>query len=239
MESVFNMQEKILAVIPARSGSKGVPNKNIKLLNGKPLMAYTVECAKESCIFSDIIVSTDSEEYAQIARKYGASVPFLRSRETSSDTAGSLAVILEVLHNLPSQYDSVIMLQPTSPLREPWHIAEALALYKKKNADSVISVAKFSHSIAWVNFLDETLSLHNFIKKEYLNKRRQDIPEAYMLNGAVYVFRVKALNAQFNMFGEKSYAYVMDKKYSYDIDDEEDFTVVEALMHYKEGKKYA
>lgn len=233
------MQEKILAVIPARSGSKGVPNKNIKLLNGKPLMAYTVECAKESCIFSDIIVSTDSEEYAQIARKYGASVPFLRSRETSSDTAGSLAVILEVLHNLPSQYDSVIMLQPTSPLREPWHIAEALALYKKKNADSVISVAKFSHSIAWVNFLDETLSLHNFIKKEYLNKRRQDIPEAYMLNGAVYVFRVKALNAQFNMFGEKSYAYVMDKKYSYDIDDEEDFTVVEALMHYKEGKKYA
>lgn len=236
MESVFNMHEKILAVIPARSGSKGVPNKNIKLLNGKPLMAYTIECAKKSGIFSDIIVSTDSEEYAEIARNYGASVPFLRSKETSSDSASSLSVILEVLHKLPSQYDIVIMLQPTSPLREPWHIAEALELFKNKNADSVISVAKFSHSIAWVNFLDETLSLHNFIKKEYLNKRRQDIPEAYMLNGAVYIFRVPVLNAQFNMFGEKSYAYIMDKKYSYDIDDTEDFAVVEALLQYKKEK---
>ncbi|WP_289422251.1 cytidylyltransferase domain-containing protein [Thomasclavelia cocleata] len=228
------MNDKILAIIPARCGSKGVLDKNIKLLAGKPLLAYSIECAQESNIFSDIIVSTDSEKYATIAKDYGASVPFLRSSKTASDTASSLSVILEVLGRLPHQYDIVILLQPTSPLRTSQHIVEAYSLFNSKDADSVISVTPFSHSIAWVNTLDiNTLSLHNFIKSEYLNKRRQDLPSAYILNGAVYIFRTNKLSNNFNMFGEKSYAYIMDKKYSYDIDDEEDFNVVESLLYYK------
>lgn len=231
------MKQKILAIIPARSGSKGLPHKNIKILAGKPLLAHSIECAKSSGIFTDIIVSTDSAEYKKIAEQYGASVPFLRSAETASDTASSLSVILETLKNCSTQYDIVILLQPTSPLRMPFHIKEALELFNEKNADSVISVTKFSHSIAWVNFLDESLSLLNFVKKEYLNKRRQDIPEAYMLNGSIYIFRTSALNESFNMFGENSFAYIMDKKYSYDIDDEEDFNVIASLINLKRKEK--
>lgn len=228
------MKEKILALIPARSGSKGVRNKNIKALNGKPLLAYSIDCAKESGVFSDIIVSTDSPEYADIAQKYDASVPFLRSKTTATDTASSLSVILEVLKNLKEQYDILILLQPTSPLRTPQHIKEALHLFNTKQADSVISVTPFPHSIAWVNSLDiNTLSLHHFVKPEYLNKRRQDLPSTYMLNGAIYIFRVNKLSENFNMFCKKSYAYIMDKKYSYDIDDEEDFAVIEALLCHK------
>lgn len=227
------MNDKILAIIPARSGSKGVLDKNIKLLAGKPLLAYSIECAQESNIFSDIIVSTDSEKYAAIAKDYGASVPFLRSQENAADTASSLSVICEVIQKLQTKYDVVILLQPTSPLRKPFHIQEALKLFYEKNADSVVGVSPFPHSLAWVNFLPDNLSFHNFIKPEYLNKCRQDLPKAYMINGAVYVYRVNKLSKDFNMCGENSYAYIMDREYSYDIDDEEDFNVVESLLYYK------
>ncbi len=222
--------KKIIAIIPARSGSKGLKDKNIKELNGKPMMAYSIECAIETNIFDDIIVSTDSEVYANIAKLYGASVPFLRSAATSSDSAASLSVLEEVLQNVKDFYDIVVMLQPTSPLRQPFHIIEAVDLYLEKNADSVISVAKFPHSIAWVNSIDESLSLNNFVRPEYLNKRRQDLPEMYMLNGAVYVFNANKINKDFNMFGEKSYAYIMENKYSVDVDSIEDFKIVEALL---------
>ena len=100
----------------------------------------------------------------------------------------------------------------------------------EKNADSVVSVSKFPHSIAWVNSLDESLSMNGFIKKEYLNKRRQDLPQMYMLNGAVYVFKASMFNKDFNMFDDKSFAYIMDKEYSIDIDDEYDFKLAEALV---------
>ena len=225
--------KKIIGIIPARSGSKGVKDKNIKTLAGKPLIAYTIECAKATGIFDDIVVSTDSPKYADIAIEYGASVPFLRSQETASDSANSISVLEEVLNNLQETYDIVVMLQPTSPLRQPFHIKEAVDLFLEKNADSVVSVSKFPHSIAWVNSLDESLSMNGFIKKEYLNKRRQDLPQMYMLNGAVYVFKASMINKDFNMFDDKSFAYIMDKEYSIDIDDEYDFKLAEALISQK------
>ncbi len=222
--------KKIIGIIPARSGSKGVKDKNIKTLAGKPLISYTIECAKATGIFDDIVVSTDSSKYADIAMQYGASVPFFRSQETASDSANSISVLEEVLNNLQETYDIVVMLQPTSPLRQPFHIKEAVDLFLEKNADSVVSVSKFPHSIAWVNSLDESLSMNGFIKKEYLNKRRQDLPQMYMLNGAVYVFKASMINKDFNMFDDKSFAYIMDKEYSIDIDDEYDFKLAEALV---------
>lgn len=225
--------KKIIGIIPARSGSKGVKDKNIKTLAGKPLISYTIECAKATGIFDDIVVSTDSSKYADIAMQYGASVPFFRSQETASDSANSISVLEEVLNNLQETYDIVVMLQPTSPLRQPFHIKEAVDLFLEKNADSVVSVSKFPHSIAWVNSLDESLSMNGFIKKEYLNKRRQDLPQMYMLNGAVYVFNASMINKDFNMFDDKSFAYIMDKEYSIDIDDEYDFKLAEAFVGWK------
>lgn len=222
--------KKIIAIIPARSGSKGLKDKNIKDLSGKPLIAYSIEAAINSKIFDEIIVSTDSEKYAEIAKKYGANVPFLRSEENASDKAGSWEVVKEVLSKLDTKYDIVILLQPTSPLRTSENIIEALNLFSEKNADSVVSVCKISHSIAWINTLDETLSLKGFIKKEYANKRRQDIKTHYTVNGAIYIVKSNLLNQNCDLFTEKSFAYIMDEEDSIDIDTGLDFLIAKAVM---------
>jgi CMP-N,N'-diacetyllegionaminic acid synthase len=149
--------KKIIAIIPARSGSKGLKDKNIKELKGKPLIAYTIEAAKKSEIFDRIIVSTDSEKYAEISKKYEAEVPFLRSNENSGDKAGSWEVVKEVLSKLDEKYDIVILLQPTSPLRTSQNIKEAIDLFFEKNADTLFSVCETSHPAFWCNTLNENL----------------------------------------------------------------------------------
>ena len=163
---------KIIAIIPARSGSKGLKDKNIKDLNGKPLIAYTIEAARNSKIFDEIIVSTDSEKYAQISKEFGAKVPFLRSSQNSSDKAGSWDVVNEVLSKLYEKYDVVVLLQPTSPLRTGIHIKEAIDLFFEKAADTVCSVCETPHPIFWCNTLDENLSMKDFIKNEYKKPRQ-------------------------------------------------------------------
>ena len=219
----------ILAVIPARSGSKGLKDKNIKELNGKPLMAYSIETAKKAELFDDIIVSTDSEKYAKIAVQYGASVPFLRSSENSSDKAGSWDVVKEVLEKLDKPYDIVILLQPTSPLREAKDIIEALNLFFEKNADTLFSVCEAPHPIFWGNTLDETLSAKNFIKKEY-QKSRQELPKSYCTNGAVYIIKSKNID-NLDFYSDKSYVYIMKQENSIDIDTELDFLMAECLLN--------
>lgn len=226
------MEEKILAIIPARSGSKGLKDKNIKDLNGKPLIAHTIEVAKKSNLFSDIIVSTDSERYAEISRKYGAIVPFLRSEELSSDTASSTDVILDVLkkmEDLGKKYDSFILLQPTSPLRTIEDLQGAYKLYKEKRANAVISVCEMEHSPLWSNTLPENLSLDNFLKKEN-DDNRQKLPIYYRLNGAIYISNVKYFTKYNDFYYKNSYAYIMSKRNSIDIDDEFDFKIAEILM---------
>jgi len=221
---------KILAVIPARSGSKGLVGKNIRDLMGKPLIAWTIEAALNSEVFDEVIVSTDSQEYANIAKKYGASVPFLRSEETSSDEATSWSVVKEVLNKNKTKFDLVVILQPTSPLRTAQNIKESFDLFFEKNADFVVSVNKFSHSAAWINTIDEDLSLNRFIKEEYLNKRRQDFGQQYILNGAIYITKIKLIDDNINMFTDKSFAYIMDESVSIDIDNELDFEMAKILM---------
>ena len=220
--------KKIIAIIPARSGSKGLKDKNIKELNGKPLIAYTIEAAKNSGVFDKIIVSTDSEEYAEISRQYGAEVPFLRSPETSGDKAGSWAVVKEVMDKLDEKYDVVILLQPTSPLRTSKNITEALKLFFDKNADSVCSVCETDHPMFWCNTLDTNLSMKNFIKKEY-NIPRQMLPKSYTLNGAIYIVKASSIN-NINLYSDKSFAYIMKKEDSVDIDNEIDFMTAELLL---------
>lgn len=218
--------KKIIAIMPARSGSKGVKDKNIKELCGKPLIAYTIEAAQRSNVFDCIFVSTDSEKYAQIAKQYGAEVPFLRSAENSSDKSGTWDVVREVLAKLDEKFDIVILLQPTSPLRMEKDIINALDLFFTKNADKVVSVCETDHPAFWCNTLDETLSMKDFVKKEY-NLPRQALPKTYTLNGAVYICKAELLSRNISFYDDKSYAYIMSKEASIDIDSELDFKIAE------------
>ena len=220
--------KKIIGIIPARSGSKGLKDKNIKELCGKPLIAYTIEAAKQSGVFDYIMVSTDSENYAQIACEYGASVPFLRSEENSSDKSGSWDVVREVLANLKEKFDIVVLLQPTSPLRNAQYIKEALNLFFEKDADTVCSVCETPHPIFWCNTLDESLSMKEFIKREY-DLPRQLLPKSYTLNGAIYICKSDNINC-LDFYSSKSFAYIMDKNSSIDIDEELDFILCELVM---------
>lgn len=227
-----------LAVIPARSGSKGVPNKNIKLLDKIPLMAYTIEVAKQSGVFSEIMVSTDSQEYAQIALKYGANVPFLRSKENASDTASSWDVVREILNNYESggkRFETVCLLQPTSPLREVKDVIGAYNLYKKNTANAVISVCEVDHSPLWSNTLPDSMSLDDFISKEAFQPR-QKLKTYYRINGAIYIVNADYVQKESNIY-RGSYAYIMPKENSIDIDTELDFLIAESIMKYRHKKQ--
>jgi CMP-N,N'-diacetyllegionaminic acid synthase len=224
---------KNLAIIPARSGSKGLKDKNIKMLNGKPLLAYSIEAAKESGLFEEIMVSTDSEEYAEIAKQCGANVPFLRTEELSNDTAESWDVVKDVLKKykvLGEEFDTVSLLQPTSPLRTPDDIIEGYKVMEEKSANFVVAVCEMDHSPLWANTLPVNHSMENFIKPEIVGVPRQSLSTYYRINGALYIVKVDHLMKATDIYAEKSYAIVMDKKDSIDIDDQMDFIIAEVLF---------
>ena len=223
---------KRIAVIPARSGSKGLKDKNIKEMAGKPLMAYTIKAALDSGVFDEVMVSTDSEKYAEIARSYGASVPFLRSIETSGDKASTWDTVREVIGNyvnLGMEFDVVAVLQPTSPLRTAEDIRGGMELFDKNNASAVIGVCELGHSINICNTLGENNTMNGFFDSN-VSGRRQDAGMYYRINGALYIQKVSDLMDKKNLYGEGSYAYIMDKRSSVDVDDEMDFKMAEALM---------
>ena len=223
-----------IAIIPARSGSKGLIHKNITDVNGKPLIAYTLEAAVNSGVFDEIMVSTDSDVYAQIARKTpGVNVPFLRTPENSGDTASTWAVVREVLERYAEQgelFDMCCVLQPTSPLRDAEDIREAFALYQQKNAYSIVSVCELGHPLNICNTLPEDHSLIGFMRKQS-DYARQMNPTPYRLNGAIYMCDVEAFLKYDTIYKEKSYAYIMSEQKSVDIDTEDDIAYVEFLMN--------
>lgn len=224
---------KNIAIIPARCGSKGLPDKNIKLLDGKPLLAYSVEAALQSGAFDVVHVSTDSEIYAEIARKHGADVPFLRSAEASSDTASSWTAVREVLNNysiLGKAFDTFMLLQPTSPLRTAKDIVEAYECMTKKRANSIVSVCETEHSPLQCNILPEDASLAGFIENKLKNTPRQMLDTYYRLNGAIYLAKTNFFLASEDIYSESCYAYIMDKRKSIDIDEELDFDIAEAII---------
>lgn len=227
------MKEKILAIIPARSGSKGLKDKNIKMMNGKPLIAYTIEAAQNSKIFEDIIISTDSEKYAEIAKKYRGSVPYLRDKKLANDNAKSSDVILDILNRVEKKYDSFIMLQPTSPLRTEKNIIEAYKMYLEKKANSVVSVCEMEHSPLWANILNEERRMDSFLKGIDVNKNRQELETYYRINGALYIANVEYFKKYQDFYYKDSYAYIMEKENSIDIDDELDFKIAEYLIKNK------
>ena len=227
---------KNIAIIPARSGSKGLKDKNIKMLKGKPLLAYTVEAALNSGVFDCVHVSTDSEGYAAIAREYGADVPFLRDAELASDTAGTWDMVRAVVRKyqeLGKEFDNVTLLQPTSPLRDAADIQRAISIFEEKGADSVVSVCEVDHSPKICNTLGENDSMEDFIDTKTVG-RRQDLETFYRINGAIYIQKMEVLMEEKNLYGPKSYAYIMNKLHSLDIDDAFDFMVAETVMGYCE-----
>lgn len=234
---IENMEPKeknrILAIIPARGGSKGLPNKNIKLLNGKPLITYTVEAAFGTAIFDKIIVSTDSQNIADVAERAGAEVPFFRPAEYATDEASTIDVIrhaVEALKEKNEVFDVICLLQPTSPLRRCEHITEAYALFEEKKANSLVSVCECEHSPLWANTIGADLRMDSFIRSEVAGKRRQELPQYYRLNGAVYLAYTEILLAQNSFTGYNSIAYKMEISDSLDIDSLEDFQYAEYLL---------
>lgn len=224
---------KNIAIIPARSGSKGLPDKNIKKLNGKPLIAYSIEAAVRSGCFEEVMVSTDSENYAEIAKIYGAKVPFLRSDETSSDTASSNDMISEVLEGyrtLGKEFDTFCLLQPTSPLRTSDDIKLAYELFTNKASFAVVSVCEAEHSPLWCGPLPENNEFIGFVNHESI-KRRQDAGKFYRLNGAIYIVDVGKFSEDHFYYKAGSFAYIMPQERSVDIDTDIDFRIAELLMN--------
>lgn len=226
-----------LAIIPARSGSKELKNKNVKLLNGKPMMAYTIEAAIESGMFTHIHVSTDSQQYAQIAMEYGAEVPFLRTANYADDTSSTWDVVQYVIDRYKEndlQFDTFALLQPTSPLRTSDDIKNAYRLMNEKKGKSIVSVCEVEHSPLWMNVLREDLSLNGFLKKEAIMPR-QTLPTYYRVNGAIYISDTGEFIKNHNLYHEFGYAYVMEKSRSIDIDDILDFELAEIIMKKRES----
>lgn len=230
---------KNLAIIPARSGSKGLKDKNIKLLDGKPLLAYSIEAAKNSGIFEEIYVSTDSKLYADVAIEYGASVPFLRSEKNATDTASSWDVVRETLSQYEEKgrvFDTVTLLQPTTPLRTADNIKEAYEVLQRNNINAVVSVCEVEHSPLWCNTLQQDGSMENFIRKDISILPRQKLDTYYRINGAVYMVKIPYFKTCKTIYDKNCTAYIMDKEKSIDIDDEFDFKLVTAIIHISESE---
>jgi CMP-N-acetylneuraminic acid synthetase len=230
---------KILGVITARGGSKGIPGKNIKPLWGKPLLLYTIEAARASGALDRIILSTDDEQIAEVAKQFGCEVPFLRPKELADDKAAHLPVVQHAVQRLKDKdnyvRDYVMILQPTSPLRQSFHIKGAADLILKSGADSVLSVAEipenFSPHKAMVIESGE-LKLFNGQPVRKRIARRQDLGKTYWSVGSIYLFKTKLLfdKDEPNFYGDKVVPYVIDSKYVIDINVPEDWERAEVAM---------
>lgn len=224
---------KNIAIIPARSGSKGIKDKNIRDLNGKPLIAYTIETALNSGCFDTIMVSTDSEVYKEVAEKYGAEVPFLRDVNNATDNASVWSVVREVLEKykeMGKEFDTFTLLQPTAPLKNEDDIRNCYVMLEEKKADAIVSMCELECSMHLVNTLPDNLSMDNFISDEMYKKRRQDIKTYYHFNGAIYLSKAATFMVEENIYKHNCYAYIMDRYRSFDIDEEIDFKICEALL---------
>ncbi len=219
--------KRLLAVIPARGGSKRLPRKNVLDLAGKPLIAWTIQEALNCKYIDQVIVSTDDKEISDISKEYGADVPFFRPSELATDEAKTVDVVLHLLDELEKvgeRYDYIILLQPTSPLRTAQNIDESVELLQMKNSDAVISVCESEHPPLWCNVLPDDMSMDNFLDESVKNKRSQDLPKQYRINGAIYISSVKKLKKENSFFlSNNCIAYIMKQNVSIDIDTIDDF----------------
>ena len=224
---------KYLAVIPARSGSKGLKDKNILPLCGIPLSAWTIRAARESGVFDEIHFSTDSERYADIAREYGAAVPFLRDAELATDSANSWDVIKFVIkkyRTMGREFDAVMLLQPTVPFRNADDIRAAVRMLEEKDAQAIVSVTEPEHSPYWCAELPPDGNMRVYHDKIQYLIGRQRLPQQHILNGAIYLSRIEHLMNSRSIYESGCYAYHMPQERSADIDTRDDLDWCEFLL---------
>ena len=222
---------KDLILIPARGGSRVVPGKNIKSLNGKPLIYYTLDAACEVASPENICVSTDSDEIIQVVREFGMDVPFKRPDDLATDTSGSYEVIhhaIDFYEQRGEHYDRVILLQPTSPFRTGKHIREALSLYQTK-LDMVVSV-KIARANPYFSLFEENRDGFLIPSKPGIFSRRQDCPAVYEYNGAIYIINIQIFKNNALKTFSKIRKYIMTEEDSLDIDTNMDWIVAEAII---------
>jgi CMP-N,N'-diacetyllegionaminic acid synthase len=228
----------MLAIVPARGGSKGLPRKNIRPLLGKPLIAYTIEEAVRSTVVTEVLVSTDDPEIERVALSYGASCPFLRPSALATDESPAIDTYLYTIRRLERErgapIDAFIVLQPTSPLRIAWDIDETVALFLCRKADSAATFVAESHPVSWHTLLDEEQRVLSLGSATPRNRQFECI--TYFPNGAVYVFRTDVLESTQRYFTERSFAYLMPRTRSVDIDTIEDFEYAEYLLRRRHGQ---
>lgn len=231
---------KILCTICARGGSKGLKNKNIRILNNKPLIAYTIEQAKASQLFEHIVISTDSDDIADVAKQYGAEVFFKRSAEMATDTAGKLQVIRDAFVRSEAYYntyfDYAIDLDATSPIRRPHDIRNAFSQFlNNKNSNLITGV--LSRKSPYFNVVELDASNKVFLSKKLTKPilRRQDAPKCYDMNASIYIWNRNTLLHCDSIFLENTGLYEMDEYSAFDIDSELDFKIVAMLMKERLG----
>jgi len=218
-----------LAIIPARGGSKRLPRKNVLELAGKPLITWTIEAALKSKYIDKVVVTSDDQEILGISEKQGADV-VKRPDELASDTATTIDVVNHVVENI-KEYNYIVLLQPTSPLRNEKHIDEAITLLEAKSADAIVSVCEMEHSPLWSNVLPEDGSMEGFLIDEVKNKRSQDLESYFRLNGAIYICDASRLCDERSFILKKNiFAYRMDRKNSVDIDEKIDFEMAKYFV---------
>ncbi|HBJ1652176.1 cytidylyltransferase domain-containing protein [Clostridium botulinum] len=231
------MKNEILAIIPARGGSKGLPGKNILNLNGKPLIAHTILASKNSKFVTRVVVSTDDKEIAKISKKYGAEVPYLRPSSLAKDkslTIDSVFHMLDYLEKYECYFpEYVLLLQCTSPLRNEQHIDEAIEKLVKSNFHGIISICESEVNPYWTNILKNE-NLQYFLEEGKNITRRQDLPNIYRYNGAIYLAKTEVLKRERTFEVENLTGYVMDRESSIDIDTEIDFKIAEIIMKNKD-----
>lgn len=227
------MNEKYLVIIPARGGSKGIPGKNIKPLNGKPLICYTIDAARSIVDDSHICVSTDDDSIIAVVEQYGLKVPFKRPECLATDTASTYDVLLHALHFYEERgecFDAIILLQPTSPFRTGEHVKEALAFYSKE-IDMVVSVKETDSNPYYVCFEENSQGMLEISKGDGQYIRRQDCPHVYEYNGAIYIINPDSLKREPLSRFSKRKKYVMDKEHSLDLDTMLDWQIAEFLIN--------
>ena len=224
----------MLAIIPARGGSKGLPGKNIRLLAGKPLIAHSIAAALASRSITRVICSTDSEEIAEVALQAGAEVPFLRPSELAADDSLAIDNYIYTVDRLSEEgaapIEEYCVLLPTAPLRNAADIDGAVAIFRDKAADSVISYYPAPHPVQWYRYIDDNGVLQSFFDDGGRLANRQSEKAAYLPNGAIYLFRHSILKSTRLYYTDRTYPYLMPADRSVDIDTLADFEYAEFLL---------
>jgi N-acylneuraminate cytidylyltransferase len=225
----------VLAVIPARGGSKGVPQKNIRSVGRKPLIAWTIEAAKTARYVDRVVLSSDDRKIIDVAESYGCDIPFIRPVELATDEADSMSVVRHAIASLNERYDYLVLLQPTSPLRCAQDIDAAIERCVNADAKACVSVSEPDKSPYWMFRIDEAGALCPLLAAEKIPDRRQNAPPVVALNGAVYVARIDYLAGGGTFLAPGTVGYTMPKERSFDIDTELDLRIVDFLLN--EGQR--